>query len=74
MRLAPTLLIVAAVAGLAGCGPSAGKDTPPLWIIPDMNLDHNASDGTVYKGNYHEFMLRQPGGSNDPNREVENAT
>jgi len=36
MRLVPTILIVAAVAGLAGCGPGAGKDTPPLWIIPDM--------------------------------------
>lgn len=36
MRLVPTLLIVAAAAGLAGCGPGAGKDTPPLWILPDM--------------------------------------
>lgn len=36
MRLVPTLLIVAAVASLAGCGPGAGKDTPPLWVIPDM--------------------------------------
>lgn len=38
MRLVPTLLIVAAAAGLAGCGPGAGKDTPPLWIIPDMKI------------------------------------
>ena len=38
MRLAPTLLIVTVAAGLAGCGPGAGKDTPPLWIIPDMKL------------------------------------
>jgi len=36
MRLVPTLLIVAAAAGLAGCGPGAGKDTPPLWILSDM--------------------------------------
>lgn len=38
MRLGTTLLIVAAAAGLAGCGPGAGKDTPPLWIIPDMKV------------------------------------
>lgn len=38
MRLVSTLLIVAAVAGLAGCGPGAGKDKPPLWIIPDMKV------------------------------------
>jgi len=38
MRLASTLLIVAAFAGLLGCGPGAGKDTPPLWIIPDMKI------------------------------------
>ena len=38
MRLANTFLIVAAFAGLAGCGPGAGKDTPPLWILPDMKI------------------------------------
>lgn len=38
MRLLNTLIVVAGVAGLAGCGPSAGKDTPPLWIIPDMKI------------------------------------
>lgn len=36
-----------------------------IWVIPDLNLDHHAKDGTVYKGNFHEFLLRQPGGSND---------
>ena len=39
-----------------------------VWLIPDLNLDHHSGDGTVYKGNFHQFMLRQPGGSNDPNR------
>lgn len=37
-----------------------------VWIFPNLNLNHHASDGTVYKGNYHEFLLRQPGGSKDP--------
>jgi hypothetical protein len=34
-----------------------------IWLIPDMNIDHHGFDGSVYKGNYHEFLLRQPGGS-----------
>jgi hypothetical protein len=42
-----------------------------IWIVPDMNLNHHSGDGTEYKGNFHEFMLRQPGGSNDPNRVYE---
>lgn len=33
-----------------------------LWILPDLDLDHHG-DGEVFKGNYHEFLLRQPGGS-----------
>lgn len=33
-----------------------------IWLIPDMNLDHHSSDKT-YKGNFHNYMLRQPGGS-----------
>jgi len=42
-----------------------------IWIIPDMNLNHHSSDGTEYKGNFHEFMLAQPGGSNDPKLNAE---
>lgn len=38
-----------------------------IWIVPDINVDHHAN-GTIYKGNYHNFLLRQPGGSEDPNR------
>jgi glycosyltransferase involved in cell wall biosynthesis len=45
----------------------------PIWIVPNINLDHNGvtrnRDGEiagskVYKGNFHEFLMRQPGGSN----------
>ena len=39
-----------------------------IWIIPDLNLNHHSGDGTVYKGNFHNFLLRQPGGSEDPQR------
>ena len=38
MRLVSTSLLLAAVAGLTGCGPGAGKDTPPIWIFPDMKI------------------------------------
>lgn len=37
-----------------------------IWIVPNLNLDHHAN-GTVYKGNYHKFLLRQPGGSESDN-------
>lgn len=34
-----------------------------VWCIPDMNIDHNTRDGkTVWRGNYHEYLMRQPGG------------
>jgi hypothetical protein len=33
-----------------------------IWIVPDLSIDHHAN-GRVYKGNFHEFLLRQPGGS-----------
>ncbi len=33
-----------------------------IWLVPDLSLDHH-KDGKVYAGNYHEFLLRQPGGS-----------
>lgn len=34
-----------------------------IWIIPDLQLDHWAGNN-CYQGNFHEFLLRQPGGSN----------
>ncbi len=36
----------------------AGGD---IWLIPDLTLDHNHRD-KVYKGNLHQFLLRQKGG------------
>jgi hypothetical protein len=32
-----------------------------IWIIPDLNLTHHSD--TAYPGNFHQFLLRQPGGS-----------
>lgn len=37
-----------------------------LWVVPDLSLNHHDGD-SVYAGNFHKFMLRQPGGSNDGN-------
>jgi glycosyltransferase involved in cell wall biosynthesis len=39
----------------------------PIWIVPDINLDHN-KDGKVYRGNFHQYLGRQAGGALDPNR------
>ncbi len=33
-----------------------------IWLIPDMNLDHHNGD-KIYKGNFHKYLLRQPGGA-----------
>lgn len=33
-----------------------------MWVLPNMTLGHHAGDKT-WTGNYHEFLLRQPGGS-----------
>lgn len=38
-----------------------------IWIIPNINLTHHSADH-AFPGNFHEFLLKQPGGSNDPNR------
>jgi hypothetical protein len=38
-----------------------------IWIVPHLSIDHHAGD-KVYKGNLHQFLLAQPGGSNDPQR------
>ena len=34
----------------------------PIWVVPNLNLDHNSAE-KCYKGNVHEFLMRQPGGS-----------
>jgi hypothetical protein len=33
-----------------------------LWIVPDLDITHWRDD-TPYPGNYHRWLLRQPGGS-----------
>lgn len=33
-----------------------------IWIVPDLNLDHHSAN-EVFRGNFHEFLMRQPGGS-----------
>lgn len=38
-----------------------------IWLVPDMNIDHHSGD-KVYAGNFHKYLLRQPGGSEDPER------
>lgn len=38
-----------------------------IWVIPDLNLTHHSAD-KAYPGNFHRFLLRQPGGSEDPAR------
>jgi glycosyltransferase involved in cell wall biosynthesis len=38
-----------------------------IWIIPDLDLHHHSADA-VFEGNYHQFLMRQPGGVNDPAR------
>lgn len=35
-----------------------------VWLIPDLNLTHNGAD-KAYPGNFHKFLLRQPGGSEE---------
>lgn len=37
----------------------AGGD---IWVVPDLDINHHSKD-EVFEGNYHEFLLRQPGGS-----------
>lgn len=34
-----------------------------IWIVPDLDISHHTAD-TKYVGNYHQHLLRQPGGSN----------
>lgn len=38
---------------------SAGGD---IWVVPDLSLTHHSAENE-YPGNYHQFLLRQPGGS-----------
>lgn len=38
-----------------------------IVVIPELQLDHHTADA-VFPGNLHEFLMRQPGGVNDPMR------
>lgn len=42
---------------------AAGGD---IWVVPDLDLVHHGDK--PYPSNFHDFMLRQPGGVNDPAR------
>ena len=43
-----------------------GRD---LWLVPDLDLTHWDGD-TPYPGNYHQWLMTQPGGANDPAKAV----
>lgn len=34
-----------------------------IWIVPDMDINHHSVD-KVFEGNVHQFLMKQPGGSN----------
>jgi len=36
-----------------------------IWIVPDLNITHHNGE-QAFPGNFHNFMLRQPGGSEAP--------
>lgn len=36
-----------------------------IWVVPNLGLNHHTQD-KEYTGNFHEFLLRQPGGSKCP--------
>lgn len=38
-----------------------------LWLVPDLDITHHGSDGAAYPGNFHRFLMRQPGGSEAQN-------
>lgn len=35
-----------------------------IWVIPDLDIAHHSAT-EAYPGNFHEFLLRQPGGVNE---------
>jgi hypothetical protein len=41
------------------------NDLGEIWIVPNLNLVHHSKD-KAFKGNFHRFLLSQPGGSEAP--------
>lgn len=39
-----------------------GEKCGEIWLIPNLNLTHHSKD-KAYPGNFHEFLLKQPGGA-----------
>jgi glycosyltransferase involved in cell wall biosynthesis len=39
-----------------------------IWVIPDLDITHHSST-EAFPGNYHRFLLKQPGGSKSSNPE-----
>ena len=35
-----------------------------VWCIPNLNINHHTTE-KEYKGNFHEYLMRLPGGCND---------
>lgn len=33
-----------------------------IWLVPDLAIVHHGADGAAYPGNYHEYLMRRPGG------------
>lgn len=33
-----------------------------IWVVPDLDLNHHTTE-KEYAGNFHQFLMRQPGGS-----------
>lgn len=38
-----------------------------IWLVPDLDITHHAKLKS-FPGNYHQYLLRKPGGVNDPAR------
>lgn len=36
-----------------------------IWIVPDLDLTHHSAD-EAFAGNFHQFLMRQPGGALGP--------
>lgn len=34
-----------------------------IWVVPDLDITHNSRKDGPFPGNYHQYLLRQPGGS-----------